>query len=160
MKPLSFDFEQSLGAAVAATARSLRLAMTAELEPFGITYSQWVILVLLVKRGRVHQNEIAERAQLRASTVCRILDGMERDGWVRRVPCPDDGRQKRIVLQPKIKPVWAELRRIAHRVRRRALTGIPSEEYRALLRTLQDVRSNLTESDAAGAAGTRAGARR
>ena len=147
MRALSDDFEKSVGAAVISTARRIQLTMTADLQHFGMTYAQWTLLAFLVRRGPVHQSLIAEHVGSKPSTICRVLDGMQRNGWIARETCPDDPRRKLIVLQPKVRPVWKELKRIAHRVRRTALRGIDPERQRELLILLDTVRSNLSEAD-------------
>lgn len=151
MAELDYDWDQSIGAAVFATARRLRAAMARELEPYGVTHPQWMILALLVRRDGRAQGELAEELGVEASTLCRTLDGMERSGWIRRVGCAEDRRRKRIVLGARARPVWQEMSAVAHRVRDRALRGMPEADRRALLGHLAQVRHNLRASETADA---------
>lgn len=43
------------------------------------------------------QSELARRMKLTKQAVQQLVDGLERDGIVRREPDPDDGRGKRVV---------------------------------------------------------------
>src|ERR1051325_8377172 len=47
------------------------------------------------------QSERVERMRLSKQAVQQLLDGLESDGVVRRVPDPEDGRGKRVVYTAK-----------------------------------------------------------
>ena len=146
MPLLVYDWDQSLGDAVFATARSLRAAMTEELSEFGITHAQWMVLALVAKREGWAQTDLADRVGVEPSTLCRTLDAMERDGWIRREPCPEDRRRKLIYAGKRAPAVWAQLSSTAHEVRARALEGIADEDAAKLYELLSRVRRNLRVS--------------
>jgi DNA-binding MarR family transcriptional regulator len=45
--------------------------------------------------------ELAEAAEMSKQTVGSIVDQLERAGYVRRVPDPDDARARRVTITPK-----------------------------------------------------------
>lgn len=70
----------------------------------GITPLQY--LLLLQTHGQPGREwatvtELAERLQAKHHGVVSLLDRCERAGLVRRVPCPDDGRQVRVHVTAK-----------------------------------------------------------
>jgi DNA-binding MarR family transcriptional regulator len=68
--------------------------LDAMLRPFGITFSRYEALVLLVHShdGALPLSKIGERLQVHATSVTNVIDRLEAAGLVRREPNPQDGR--------------------------------------------------------------------
>ena|SRR5689334_14265660 len=64
------------------------------LRPYGITFSRYEALVLLVHsaHGSLPLSKIGERLQVHATSVTNVIDRLEGAGLVRREPNPRDGR--------------------------------------------------------------------
>jgi DNA-binding MarR family transcriptional regulator len=64
------------------------------LRPYGITFSRYEALVLLVHsaNGSLPLSKIGERLQVHATSVTNVIDRLEGAGLVRREPNPRDGR--------------------------------------------------------------------
>ena len=64
------------------------------LKAFGLTFARYEALMLLMfsKRGSLPLGKIGERLQVHPTSVTSIIDGLEEDGLVRRVPHPTDRR--------------------------------------------------------------------
>ena len=74
-------------------------AITRELEArlmgaHGLTLSDYDVLVQLARapHHKLRNIELAKAVVLTRSGVTRLVDGLERDGLVRRASCPDDRR--------------------------------------------------------------------
>jgi DNA-binding MarR family transcriptional regulator len=80
------------------------------LRPFGITFSRYETLVLLVHShaGALPLSRIGERLQVHATSVTNVIDRLEAAGLVRREPNPQDGRGVLAVITD-------EGRRVAHK---------------------------------------------
>jgi DNA-binding MarR family transcriptional regulator len=67
------------------------------LEPFGLTFPRYEVLMLLhfSSRGSLPVGKIGERLQVHRTSVTSTVEGLERTGLVRRVP---DERDRRAVL--------------------------------------------------------------
>lgn len=143
---LRYDFPQSVGAWVVPAARALVHAMNEELAPHGVTHAQWSVLVLLARDPEVSQAELAERMGVEPPTLCRILDRMERDGWIARRPSETDRRRNRIRLEARVEPVWRQMVECARRVRARATRGLDEDALRRLRDALRTVRANLEKA--------------
>ena len=61
-------------------------------EALGISAPRLSALSVLVSAGPRRVGELAEAEQVEPPTMTRLVDGMERDGYVTRRPDPDDGR--------------------------------------------------------------------
>jgi DNA-binding MarR family transcriptional regulator len=68
--------------------------LDAMLRPYGITFSRYEALVLLMysRNGSLPLSKIGERLQVHATSVTNVIDRLEAAGLVRREPNPQDGR--------------------------------------------------------------------
>jgi DNA-binding MarR family transcriptional regulator len=84
--------------------------LDAVLRPFGITFSRYETLVLLVhaSRGALPLSKIGERLQVHATSVTNVIDRLEGAGLVRREPNPRDGRGTLAVITDEGRDVAAK----------------------------------------------------
>lgn len=109
-----------------------------------VTLDQCRVLVHLSRNEGATQARLAELSDTDPMTVVRILDRMEKDGWLERRADPADRRVYRLFLKPAADPVLAEILRIADKSRTEALAGISADERGQLLGLLERIRDNLT----------------
>ncbi|GKX27902.1 MarR family transcriptional regulator [Vallitalea longa] len=62
------------------------------LVQLGSTRVQWIALYYLGKNKSISQVELAKKMNIKSSTVVRLVDRMERDGYVKRVKDANDRR--------------------------------------------------------------------
>lgn len=109
-RPLPFDpiaraahlWEEHIGpsttmAAVTGLMRVQQIIQSAvdiALKPHGLTFARYEALVLLTfaKRSSLPMRVMGERLQLHPTSVTNIVDRLEKDGLVKRVPHPTDRR--------------------------------------------------------------------
>lgn len=74
--------------------------LDAMLRPYGITFSRYEALVLLMysRAGSLPLSKIGQRLQVHATSVTNVIDRLEAAGLVRREPNPQDGRGTLAVL--------------------------------------------------------------
>jgi DNA-binding MarR family transcriptional regulator len=89
--------ESSVMAAVTSVMRVqqiLQSAVDGALKPHGLTFARYEALVLLyfAKRGSLPMRVMGERLQLHPTSVTNIVDRLEADGLVKRIPHPTDRR--------------------------------------------------------------------
>ncbi len=140
---LQFDFERSVGYWIFATAHELACAMNEELQSHGITHRQWEVLAWLSYESDLSQSELASRMGIEAPTLVGVLDRMERDGWIQRVPSESDRRKKLIRPTDRVEPLWNQMVMCGLRVRSKATQGMTTEELEQLRTTLRKMRKNL-----------------
>jgi MarR family transcriptional regulator, transcriptional regulator for hemolysin len=73
------------------------------------------------------QVEIAKRLRIEGPTMTRMLDTLEADGLVERLPDPADRRTKQLRLTPTGEKVLEDIFEIADELRDRLLAGVESE---------------------------------
>lgn len=140
---LQFDFENSVGYWIFATAHELACAMNDELAALGITHRQWQVLAWISYEGELSQSELAERMGIEAPTLVGVLDRMERDEWIQRVPSETDRRKKLIRPTERVEPVWQKMIECGLRIRMKATQGLSPEQLEQLRSILAVMRSNL-----------------
>lgn len=141
---LDYDFSNSVNYWTWLVSRSFERALNDELRPHGITWRQCQVLGWLSLAGNLPQAELAERIGIEPPTMVGILDRMERDGWICRLPCPSDRRKKLVTPTVAAEPVWAKIVECAVRVRSRAVIGLNETEVTELKRMLNVLQENLS----------------
>src|SRR5688572_15336574 len=91
------------------------------------------------------QVDIAKRLRIEGPTMTRVLDTLETDGLVERVPDPSDRRSKRLRLTPAGEAVLEQIFAIADEQRDRLLEGVESETMDELNRFLVLLTRRLDE---------------
>lgn len=141
---LDFDFENSIGYWVFATAHSLACAMNEELAAHGITSRQWEVLACISHAGQLSQSELADLMHIEAPTLVGVLDRMERDGWIQRVTDGNDRRRKLIRPTDRAEEQWGRMVACALAVRARALQDLPEDDLRRVRETLRAICENMS----------------
>ncbi|MCK9247825.1 MAG: MarR family transcriptional regulator [Solirubrobacteraceae bacterium] len=84
--------------AIHSTARAIARAYRPLLEPLGLTYPQYVVMMLLWERDGVDQRTLAAGAHLDPATLTPVLQRLERRGLLVRGRSTDDERRLVITL--------------------------------------------------------------
>ncbi len=139
------DPYESLGFHCNLTLKAFRAALETRLEGAGITPVEHMALAHLTALGPLSQAELADRLAIAAATAVRLVDRMERDGWVSRRSDPGDARVKRLVLTEKAAEVWETLSGYGRELLEQAYKGVHPAEIETVKRVLARVRKNLGE---------------
>jgi len=75
-------------------------AVDGALRPHGLTFARYEALVLLTfsRSGRLPMRVMGDRLQLHPTSVTNIVDRLQADGLVRRIPHPTDRRATLVEL--------------------------------------------------------------
>ncbi len=71
------------------------------LDPLGITYPQYLVLLVLWEKDKQPVNDIAHKLFLETNTVTPLLQRMEKVGLVKRTKGKEDTRQRIVSLTKK-----------------------------------------------------------
>ena len=141
---LEHDAETSVGYWAFVVFRDFERAANEELAQHGITLRQSQVLSLLAINGDSTQAQLSDWIRVEPPTLVRILDRMERDGWIRRCADPVDRRKKLIRPTPKVQPIWKRVRECFLRVRARASQDIDPKDLNAAREVLMAMHENLS----------------
>jgi MarR family transcriptional regulator for hemolysin len=118
-------------------------ALERELKGTGVSAAQMFALAQLIASGPLSQSELVGRLSITRATGVRLVDRMERDGWVERQPDPGDGRVKIVAPTKRAFEVWEKIARAGRAVLDQAYRGIDPAEIENVKRVLGKVRKNL-----------------
>jgi DNA-binding MarR family transcriptional regulator len=147
--PRSTPLAERTGPTVHAVFRLSRMHRTMIgrlLRGLGLAPGQELLLLQLWDRDQCSQTDLVERLGLDPSTVTKMLQRLERDGWVRRELSPSDGRVMVVTLtatgrdlQDAVTKLWSELER-------ETVKTLSPGERNELLRLLSKVERGLRSS--------------
>lgn len=113
------------------------------LQPFGLTYPQYLVLLALWEKDGLTVKELGETINLGTGTLTPMISRMETNGWLRKERSQEDERKVFIHLQTKAKD---EKIAITEKVSEEILTcKIELEEYEQLLNQLNRLQQKLRE---------------
>jgi DNA-binding MarR family transcriptional regulator len=137
----ALQLEKQLCFAIYAASHAFNRAYRVLLEPLGLTYPQYLVLLVLWERDAIRVKAIGRRLRLDSGTLTPLLKRLEGIGLVRRVRDVDDERQVGIVLT-------AEGRALADRAASipadlHCMTGLPADEIITLTHAITKLRLGL-----------------
>lgn len=112
------------------------------LAEFGLTYPQYIVLLVLFERAESTVNGIAEALRLDAATVTPLLKRLADAGWVSRERSRTDERVVVVRLTSKAETAAPRLSAIQNSVRCRV--GLDPAQFEQLRRTLADLTVTLS----------------
>ena len=121
------------------TASEFNKLYTSVLQPFGLTYPQYLVLLVLWEQDGLLVKELGERLNLGTGTLTPMISRMEPNGWLRKQRSKTDERKVYIHLEQK---AYGEKQPITTMVGREIQScKIELDEYKQLMQQL-DVLSN------------------
>jgi MarR family transcriptional regulator for hemolysin len=140
---MGFDPNDSIGFHCAQTYRAFLRGLDKRLKGTGISPAQHVALAYLTAFGPMPQSQLAAELSITPVSVVRLIDRLERDGWVERQPSTKDRRVKLVIPTAKAEAVWDELKEHAEGIVNQANRGIPRKDIAKVKEVLLKVRENL-----------------
>lgn len=132
--------------------RQMRKHFDRRATRFELTRVQWRTLKMIGRGEGLSQAELADHLDMEPIPVGRVIDRLEKSGYIERRADPADRRRWRLYLMPKAHAVVDEMEVIAAGLREDALRGIGREDFDTLLRVLAQLKHNLAALDGAAAA--------
>jgi len=139
----SGHLDQQLCFALYAASTAMTRVYRPLLEELGLTYPQYLVLLVLWGKGSIRLGEIAEDLELATHAVSPIIDRLDQAGLVRRVKDPDDARAVLVELTKAGRNLESEGGAIRDHVRRK--TALKTAEITRLRSELQNLVAVLNE---------------
>jgi len=139
---LSAD-EQAAWRAYLRANRELDVALDRDLQAVGVSLPEYELLSMLseAEGGRLRMSAVADLIVQSRSRVTHTAARLERRGWVRRTPAPDDGRGVLLELTDEGHQAIARFARVhVTSVRRHVLDILSPDQFRALGEAMQAIR--------------------
>jgi len=137
--------ERQLCFAVYATAHAFTRAYKPILERVGLTYPQYLVMLVLWEKDVMPVKVIGEQLDLDSGTLSPLLKRLEQSGLVIRARDPRDERQVIVSLTEKGSAMRGETDTIMGAIGK--ATGCSLDDMASLRERLQRLRSNLTAAE-------------
>ena len=123
-----------------AAARNVTGLYTPLLKPLGLTYTQYIVFLVLWEKDGVSVTEIGEKLMLDNGTLSPLLKKMEQAGYVERRRCREDDRVVEITLTEKGRALQEEAKDIP--LKAAGCIDLPPENAQQLYALLYELLEN------------------
>lgn len=113
------------------------------LEPLGLTYPQYIVLMILWEDAPCSVSHICERALLNTNTLTPLLKRLENDGFVVRTRSKIDERAVEITLTEKGKNTKTQCKHVPQEMSKSLC--MPDSKFATLKQSLEDLIADLQE---------------
>ena len=138
--------DRCLGACVELTYKWIGLAhrwyqlyLNRRLAEYGLSGSQYLFLVYICRQPGLTQDKLPELVHLNKSNVTRALARLERQGYIRREPHPQDRRTTAIFPTPRAEAAYPRIMEIISGWDMSVTEPLSEEERRTLRELLKKV---------------------
>ncbi|MEQ1652993.1 MAG: MarR family transcriptional regulator [Hyphomicrobium sp.] len=135
--------EQSIGYLISDAARLMRTVFDRRVHRLGLTRAQWLVLARLHRSPGASQSELADMMEVEKASAGRMVDRLERKGWVVRRPDPADRRINRLYLTPDAEKISKRMRTVAEQTVDDAMHGLTQDQIGLLTSLLESVKTRL-----------------
>ena len=147
--------EQQLCFAIYSTMHAVNKAYQPLLEKLGLTYPQYLAMLVLWEGGDVTVKQLGERLFLDSGTLTPLLKRLEAMGLIHRARDPKDERRVRLTLTEKGKMLHRDAQPVPGQIT--AAMGRPPEDLKAVRKELRRIRTALLDARAAKEAAAESG---
>ena len=141
-----FDLDRWVGYIADNSSKIICDAFSERVMKLGVTRVQWIALYYLGKEEFISQKELAEKMNIKESSVARLLDRMERDGLVERVKNENDKRVTNLGLTNKGKQYRIKLLTEGEEFEKLLYKNISEEEMKIFTMVLEKMVNNISEN--------------
>ena len=113
-------------------------------EGIPLTKDQWLLLKQLNENADLSQRELAEATFKEPAAITRMLDLMEKHGWVERQSSPGDRRRFTLRVTDEGKGLYERALPVVQKLRLRALEGAQQREIDETKALLQRMYAQLS----------------
>ena len=128
---------------MASTAVARRLQKNFRLAGLEITIEQWSVLYHLWKQDGLSQQELCNRTFRDKPSITRLIDNLEKQKLVKRMPSKDDRRINLVCLTESAKLIQDKTIELANQTMDEALVGVHKNEIEIVKLVFQKVYDNL-----------------
>ena len=128
---------------MASTAVARRLQKNFRLAGLEITIEQWSVLYHLWKQDGLSQQELCNRTFRDKPSITRLIDNLEKQKLVKRMPSKEDRRINLVCLTESAKLLQDKTIELANQTMDEALIGVGKTEIEIVKQVFQKVYDNL-----------------
>jgi MarR family transcriptional regulator, transcriptional regulator for hemolysin len=139
------DDDDYIGYVLSDVARLMRTVFDRRVREMGLTRAQWLMLTRLYRRPGASQSELAEMLEIDRASAGRMIDRMERGGWLERRADGADRRIWRLHLTAEARRTHARMWKRAEMTVADALAPLSPAERTQFAQLAARVKERLQE---------------
>jgi MarR family transcriptional regulator, organic hydroperoxide resistance regulator len=136
--------QETIGYMMVQVSRSHRQIVSLALADFGLYIGQEILLMHLWEQDGLSQSQLVERMAVEPPTLTKMLQRLEKSGFVQRRRDSEDARICRAYLTDSGRCLQEPVTRLWNQVEEKILANLTLEEQLLFRRLLLQVRNNLT----------------
>ena len=133
---------ESLGRVIACLHRHARSYFEKELAPFGLGSGALPVLMALLRKDGLNQQELSEKLHVDKATTTRAISKLVKMDYVQREKDQDDNRAYRLFVTQKAREIAPEIRKILHSWTAILAEDLTEKEKESALGLLRHMRDN------------------
>lgn len=118
-----------------------------KLADIALTREQWSIMAVLWKKDGLTQQMIADKTYRDRPGTTRLLDNLEKEGYVERRPHESDRRTKLIFLTSKGKKIESEVVKALNDTIQTVTKNVSNHQIETLRNTFEQINQNIQEQE-------------
>ena len=144
-KKIKYNFNESLGFVIVKTGRLIenRLRYNFENENILITPQQWSVLTYLWNEDGISQQKIANVFSKDKTSMTRLLNNMQKNGFIIRKKGIKDKRNKNIFLTERSKELKETSIKVAQETLAEIIDGVDSNNLKISKQALKEICANI-----------------
>jgi MarR family transcriptional regulator for hemolysin len=127
-QPAGPEDDGYIGYMLSDVARLMRTVFDRRMRELGLTRGQWLVLTRLYRRPGSSQTELSDMLEIDRASAGRMIDRMEKNGWVERRADAGDRRINRLHLTSDARQVHADMWSVAEATVDDALSPLSAVE--------------------------------
>ncbi|HKJ63991.1 MAG TPA: MarR family transcriptional regulator [Desulfopila sp.] len=135
--------EEPIGRLIYKTSLDLRNYAEKLLNPYGLTMEQFHILKSTSTEAGISQSQLCVSVGKKPANITRLLDRLEKKGWIERQPNPADRRSSLVYLTEEGGRIIAEVSNEFESYASWFVEGIGQEEELVFRRVLEKINDNI-----------------
>ena len=144
---MSLTDKTTFGFLVTDVTRLMRKHFDRRAVRFGLTRAQWRALKRVHHSEGLTQNELAEFLEMEPIAVGRLIDRLQKAGFIERRADPNDRRCWRLHLLPKAHAVVDDMEQISSELFKQSQRGITAADMKIMLDVFTRMKQNLVALD-------------
>lgn len=129
------------------TASDLSKAFDSHFASFALTEGRFIILMLLYREREYTLDfaSLSEKAEITKPTLTGLIDGLEKQGFVERIPHPNDRRKQLLRITPSGLGLLEQMLPKHYKITGYFMSGLNASEQMALTKMLNKLQEFLLD---------------
>lgn len=138
--------KKEIGKYIHMLSRQLKIKVDIEVIKYGITGTQAGILKFIKENSKnkeIYAKDIEKEFEIRGASVAGILQLMEKNNLIQRIPVDNDARYKKIILTSKAEEIIRSVNKELEKVENFMTYGMSQKEIDIFLESIKRLMKNL-----------------